>query len=139
MIAITGSDIQTVILMYDVLAARGLEPWVIWNCTENPVAPQKLRDAIAKEKLLTYRAVVYAAECQILTLRRIMDYTNADHVWTLDADLVMVKDVPPFDNPSDNDVLLGLGFSRFSRKALEHIARDFGSGLDYSDLSVSTI
>jgi len=137
-IAITGSSVDAIELMYDVLSARGYRPWIVWNSTyEHPPLSMATK---AHARLLTYTARAYAAECQILMLRRVVDSMNADHAWTLDADLVTAKDIPaPFDMTDDADVLLGLGYSRFSRKALECISRDFGTGLDYSSLEVRTV
>jgi hypothetical protein len=138
-VAITGSDPQSVGVLFEYAARAGLHPWIIWNATADP-APDALA-AKGRDRLLEYRAIAYVAECHILTLRKIMDRTNADYAWTVDADMVACKDLPGFDDDlvKDDDVLLGLGFSRFSRRALECIARDFGTGLDYSELKVSTL
>ena len=139
-VALTGSDASTIALLFDVLSASTNESaWIIWDSTVVP-CPRELLDK-AKDQCLSYRAVVYAAECQILTLRRIVDRANADYAWTVDADLVTAKDVLqlPESTHQTADVLLGVGYSRFSRKALESIARDFGSGLDFSSLAVVTI
>jgi hypothetical protein len=123
--------------MYDVLSALEYRPWIVWNSTYEP-APSSLASK-AQKRLLTYTARAYAAECQILMLRRVLDTMNANHAWTLDADLVRAKDIPNFDMTDGTDVLLGLGYSRFSRRALEHISRDFGNGLDYSSLVVRMV
>ena len=137
-IAVTGSSADAIELMYDVLSARGYRPWIVWNSTYEH--PPLSTAAKAQARLLTYTARAYAAECQILMLRRVVDSMNADHAWTLDADLVRAKDIPAkFDMTDEADVLLGLGYSRFSRKALEYISRDFGTGLDYNSLEVRMV
>ena len=140
-VAITGSDPRVIELLCEVYAAReGTTPWVIWDATGEE--PSTALVAAASDKLLTYKAIAYVAECQILTLRRVMDRTNTDHAWTVDADLVTAKDLPwqLFEDAApEDDVILGLGYSRFSRKALECISRDFGNGLEYSGLSVRTV
>ena len=137
-IAITGSSAETIELMHDFLSALGYRPWIVWNSTYD--LPSSSLAAKAQKRLLTYTARAYAAECQILMLRRVVDTMNANHAWTLDADLVQAKDIPAsFDMTDDADVLLGIGYSRFSRKALEYISRDFGTGLDYNSLEVRTV
>ncbi len=140
-VALTGSDSLKIAILYKILRAQGVDTWIVWDATIH--SPPEDLSALAGDKLLTFRACAYAAECQILAHRRILDRANTDSVWTLDTDMVCAKDVPAFleatENTSSDDIILGMGFSRFSRKSVEHISRDFGSGLDYSGLTVSTI
>lgn len=137
-VTLTGTNAHAIALLGSVLTAKGYSPWIVWDATlEMP--PQDLINA-SRGQLLTFQACVYAEECQILTTRKILDRTNEDYVWIVDADQLTVKDLPEtFASDKLEDVILcPEGYSRFSRKALECISRDFGVGLDYSNLTVST-
>jgi hypothetical protein len=137
-VALTGMNAGNILLLGGVLSGRGHAPWIVWDATETPPPDQLHRES--RGKLITFQACVYAAECQLLTTRRILDFENADHIWIVECDDLKVKDLPmEFPDIKDADVILGCGFSRFSRKALEHISRDFGMGLDYSGLVVHTL
>ena len=138
-VTVTGSDAVTIALLFDLLAAGGTRPWIVWDATTDAVPDDLQRRAGAR--VLTYKARAYAAECQILVLHRVVDHANTDYVWSIDADILLVKDLKNIvlDDPRTEDVLLGDGYSRFSRKALECVSRDFGTGLDYSQLAVSTL
>lgn len=135
-IALTGSVPETLSLMRSVMSKKGYEtPWIVWDSTvENPPPI---------DKLITYKACAYAAECMILATNRILERENTDYVWIIDTDEFMVKDLDVFlkhtTESRTDDVVLGVGFSRFSRKALENISRDFGMGLDYTGLAVVTL
>jgi len=135
-IALTGSDPETLSLMRSVMRKKGYEtPWIVWDSTvENPPL---------FDKLITYKACVYAAECMILATHRILDRENMEYIWIVDTDELTVKDLDGFlkhtTESRTDDVVLGIGFSRFSRKALENISRDFGTGLDYTGLAVVTL
>ncbi len=135
-IALTGSDAKTISILKSLLAKKGVDtPWVVWDSTVH--SPPEL------EKLITYKACVYAAECMILSTHRILDRENSDYIWIVDTDEFKAKDidtfVTQFSEPRIDDVVLGPGYSRFSRKALERISRDFGSGVDYTGLAVCTL
>lgn len=136
-VALIGSDPQTISVIKSLLQKKNLEnPWIVWDSTVDQPPPEF-------EKLITYKACAYAAECMILSTHRIMDRENSDYVWIVDTDEFTAKDIDEFlkhiAESRLDDVILGQGFSRFSRKALEHINRDFGSGLDYDGLAVCTL
>jgi hypothetical protein len=138
-IALTGSSADTLEVMHSVLQNKGESPWIVWDTTLTDTIP------CTGKHVVTYKACLYAAECMILSTHRILERENADHVWIFDTDVCRAKDLDEFlrqravDRPND-DVVLGVGFSRFSRKALEHIARDFGTGLDFeTGLVVTTL
>lgn len=135
-IALTGSDPETLTLMRSVMRKKGCEtPWIVWDSTVDNPPPF--------DKLITYKACVYAAECMILATHRILDRENMEYIWIIDTDEFTVKDLDVFLKHTAesrmDDVVLGIGFSRFSRKALERISRDFGTGLDYTGLAVVTL
>lgn len=138
-VAITGTDPDTCCLLFDVLK-RGMQhqPWIVWDATVEPAPP-----SIGARATVTYRAHAYAAECQILSTLRIMDNANVDRVWIVDADVVtaatLLGGLPACD--PEADVVLGGagGVSRFSRKAVQRIARDFGTGVDYTGLGVQVL
>lgn len=137
-VALTGTHAANILLIGSVLSARQHAPWIVWDATAAPPPEQLHRES--RGQLITFQACVYAAECQLLTTRRILDRVNADHLWIVECDELKAKDLPmEFPEIQDADVILGPGYSRFSRKALEHISRDFGMGLDYSGLVVHTI
>ena len=140
-LAITGVAADTLALFNDLLRAKGYEPWVVWDSTIDP--PPPTLEAATQGQVITFKACAYAAECMILSTRKILDRTNSDCIWIVEVDDILAKEVPCFktldeQNP-DEDVLLGVGYSRFSRKSLERISNDFGSGLDYASLSVRTL
>lgn len=135
-VALIGSDAQTISVLKSLLQKKNVEtPWVVWDIAAS--TPPEF------EKLITYKACAYAAECMILSTHRILDRENSDYVWIVDTDEFTAKDIDQFlkhiTESRIDDVILGQGFSRFSRKALECINRDFGSGLDYAGLAVCTL
>jgi hypothetical protein len=136
-VALTGTNAGHILLLGSVLSARHHTPWIVWDATCVP--PPDVLHRESRGQLLTFQACVYAAECQLLTTRRILDRTNSDHIWIVECDDLKAKDLPMEFPLVDADVVLGPGYSRFSRKALEHISRDFGMGLDYSGLVVHTL
>jgi hypothetical protein len=140
-VAITGSSAETLKVLYEILKKKEeFRVYVLWDATFEQHTANPLT-GIPPEDVVNYTAKTYVAECQILSTRRIMDRTMDDTVWIVDADVVTAATMPhdlPHDRPEDI-LLLGEGVSRFSRKALDQIASDFGSGLDYTGLSVATI
>lgn len=135
-LALSGSDADTLLVFRKWMVRQGKEPWVIWEASHIDTPPALYECA---HKLITFKAHAYVAECLILSTQRCVSYENADHVWIVDTDQCTVKTCPDFaalDASHDEDVVLdSRGCSRFSRKALQTISRDFGSGLDYSSLS----
>ena len=137
-VALAGSSPEKLKILYEILKKKEeFRVYVLWDATftANPLT------GIPAEDVITYIAKTYIAECQILSSRRIMDRTMDDTVWIVDADVVTAATMPatlPHDRPEDV-LLLGEGVSRFTRKALDQIASDFGQGLDYTSLSVGTI
>lgn len=138
-VAITGSDEKLMGLFIDLLHSREVTPWLLWDATNAPV-PYTLTET-GNDRIVTFTARMYVAECKILATRRILDRTNRDHVWILETDDFVAADIPTIvaADAEDGDVLLGRGCARFSRKALEHMAKDFGFGVDYSELLVKNI
>lgn len=136
-IAVAGTNAKGIALLGSILTGKGYEPWILWNATSEQL-PGQLAMA-SRNKVVTFKACVYVAECQILATHRILDRTNRDYVWIVDSDVAVAKDLPDFLQSRSEDVLLGTGVSRFSRKALECIAMDFGMGLDYSGLNVAAV
>lgn len=135
-IAVSGSDPQTLLIFRSWLSkTTGKEPWVLWDASVEQPPAALVRDCA--HKLITFKAYAYAAECLILSTQRIVGYENVEHVWIVDTDELTIKQCPNFAalQTRTEDVVLGDGYSRFSRKALQTISRDFGSGLDYSSLS----
>lgn len=108
-------------------------PWIVWDNTTDPVPDAFL----ATPNIVTVRARAYQSECIILSTKRILDRCNEDALWIVDADVVDVVPDAIIDDPDTmSDVIVGPGYARYSRKALERISRDFGQGVDFCGLSV---
>lgn len=130
-VVVCGYDPLKVALMYDVLKRKGSDAWIAWDATLTPPPPE-----IEGRRHVVYSAKAFVAECKILSTFRVMDRTETDAVWIVESDDVPIKDLPELLDPDSHDVVLGPGYSKFSRKAVERVSAHFGDGVDWDGLRV---
>jgi hypothetical protein len=132
-VVLAGTDVRLMRLLHAIFVTKKADTWILWNATEGPPPP-------AFPQCITFKAVLYVDECELLATKRVLDRRNADHLWVVWSDRFTAVTADIMNDSYEEDVVLGDACARLSRKALESISLNFGSdAVDFSSLNVLRI